>query len=371
MKKKYIILCNSAEIGGAETMCVIIANKIISKKNSEVFFICYQNGRIFKRLDQRAEIKILSGKNSFQKAYSLNKFIKHLEGDLTIVSVVTGLNFIAALNIIHHKIFKNFDFYRSKNICLYSWEVNNLRSRKITKIKYLFNIFKLNIISLFSKKLICISRDIFDEFRRFLIYNKNLNKIGCPVYEMNPKIKEKLEISITKQDYIISISRHHPQKDLLLLVDIFYRLIKFGLMYKLHIYGEFNKNYTYLLRKKIKELNLESKVILFQPVTNIISAIKGAKFMLHTAAWEGLGNSLIESIYNGTPVVALNCPGGIKDYLRTGENGILINSRNADIIAETIISKNILLNKLKSSNMKETIIEYEANYVLDQLFNED
>ena len=41
------------------------------------------------------------------------------------------------------------------------------------------------------------------------------------------------------------------------------------------------------------------------------------------------------------------------------------------IIAETIMSKNILLNQLKSSNMKNTIIEYEANHVLDQLFNED
>ncbi len=368
--KKYIILCNSAEIGGAETMCVIIANKLISKKLAKVYFICYEDGEIFKRLDPKIKIKKLLGRKTFQKAYSLYKLIKNIDGDLIIISAVTGLNFIAALNIVNYMFFRIFKIYKCNKISLYSWEVNKLYNRKLTKLKYIFNIVKLNIISIFSKKIICISTDIFDEFKKLLILKKNLQKIGCPVFDSGVNAQKEKKISEIKENYIIAISRHHPQKDLLLLVDIYHNLLKFGFSYNLHIYGEYSKTYTSLLQKKIKYLGLERKIILFKPVPNIIGAIRGSKFMIHTAAWEGLGNSLIESIYHGNPVVALDCPGGIKDYLKSGKNGILIKSRSAEFIAKTIIDKKILLNKLKSSNMKNTIIKYEADFVLDQLFNE-
>jgi len=140
-----------------------------------------------------------------------------------------------------------------------------------------------------------------------------------------------------------------------------------GFQLPLVIFGQPSSSVTPQLLDAIHTLNLHKHVVLVPPVENLYIYLVNASFMLHTAAWEGLGNSLIECLSVGTPVVAINCAGGIKDYLFTGINGILLETRNPDSLAECIMSNLETIKCLDPSRVSESVRAYSIEHICDQL----
>lgn len=61
-----------------------------------------------------------------------------------------------------------------------------------------------------------------------------------------------------------------------------------------------------------------------------------SSLLLHTAKSEGFGNVLVEALHVGTPVVALDCPGGPREILDGGRFGALVASHSAVDLADAV-----------------------------------
>jgi glycosyltransferase involved in cell wall biosynthesis len=117
---------------------------------------------------------------------------------------------------------------------------------------------------------------------------------------------------------VLGVGRFSAQKNFQLLIDAFAALRK-NRRARLIILGdgELRKE----LEARIQYLGLTEDVDLpgFDP--NPFRFMRRASVYVLCSAWEGLPTALIEALACGTPVVATDCPGGVREILRDGAFG--------------------------------------------------
>lgn len=110
------------------------------------------------------------------------------------------------------------------------------------------------------------------------------------------------------------------------------------------IVGNFNENNSYvkLIRNKIKELNLDKKVVLVGSVSDEVlkSMYKKADLFLmlstnNGADFEGYGLVYIEANGRGVPVIGPN-DSGVSDAIVSGKTGYIVNQFDSASVAKTI-----------------------------------
>ncbi|REG81417.1 glycosyltransferase [Algoriphagus antarcticus] len=98
-----------------------------------------------------------------------------------------------------------------------------------------------------------------------------------------------------------------------------------------------------VLKAKIAELNLENQVILIGNLDNrsLIEQISSSKILLMASEFEGFPMAIAEALSVGVPVISTSV-GDIPSFIRTGENGILLDKDYLDedykIGIETMLS---------------------------------
>ncbi len=94
--------------------------------------------------------------------------------------------------------------------------------------------------------------------------------------------------------------------------------------------GELEKK----LRQETKELGLEGQVTFagFVPHSEVPAYLQSANIFVRPSLSEGLGNSFLEAMAAGLPVVATPV-GGIPDFLENGKTGLFCEVRNPQSIA--------------------------------------
>ena len=92
-------------------------------------------------------------------------------------------------------------------------------------------------------------------------------------------------------------------------------------------------------RKKIETLikdeNLSDNVKILGFRTDVLELLGKADIFIFPSEIEGLSNAVIEAAYIGIPIVACDIP-GVNDIIDNGKSGILINTRNPEMMSEAI-----------------------------------
>ncbi len=92
------------------------------------------------------------------------------------------------------------------------------------------------------------------------------------------------------------------------------------------------------IRELIHKLDLDSRVYLKGVTNNVYQAIGEAKITILSSDFEGIPNSIIESMCVGVPVISTKCsPGGAELLIQDHENGILVERENPSQISDAII----------------------------------
>lgn len=145
----------------------------------------------------------------------------------------------------------------------------------------------------------------------------------------------------TRDKSILIAGRLAPQKNIQLAIKAFFKFSKIHNDYVLKIFGQGPQKNE--LESLIRKLGITSKVRLEGFSDRIYEEMNKAGMYLSTSNYEGISNSMLEALGLGMPVIVTDCPvGGARQYVRNGENGILIpvNDENALLHAMNYIADN-------------------------------
>ncbi len=154
-----------------------------------------------------------------------------------------------------------------------------------------------------------------------------------------------------RSKYVVSVGRLSSQKNQLLLLRAFRKIMDRIPEYELRIYGEESESgVKKLLCDYIEESGMRDRVRLMGQSSHLEEEISDASLFVLSSDYEGLPNALIEAMALGIPVISTDCPcGGPGELIEDGVSGILIPVRDEDRLADAML--NLLNNPCRAEEM--------------------
>lgn len=183
-------------------------------------------------------------------------------------------------------------------------------------------------VSRWTKKIICVSDYDKELALRFRICKKD------KLIRIYNGVRPSDGLNTDKENTIISVGRLTYQKDFLLLIESFYQS-KIDFILKIVGSGPDEE----IIKNKIKDLNLETKVILTGGLSpeEVRREMKKAKVFILISKYEGLPMTILEAMSEALPVIASHV-GGISEELAE-DSGLLVENNVADIVSKINLIK--------------------------------
>ena len=206
------------------------------------------------------------------------------------------------------------------------------------------------------------------------------NPIAVDKINLNAKTKAipaNLEKIFNNNFVFISVGRLDYRKNYESLIKAFKAVNELHPNSRLVILGE--GNYRDVLEELLVELEIVDLVSLTGFIDSPESIVSHADFFVSSSLYEGVSNSLLESLALGVPVIATDCPSGIGEIVTNGENGYLV-SMKGDIVKNLsermsfVIKDNRKLdpkriNKKIREDFDSKVVIKEYEDILNQLLN--
>jgi GalNAc-alpha-(1->4)-GalNAc-alpha-(1->3)-diNAcBac-PP-undecaprenol alpha-1,4-N-acetyl-D-galactosaminyltransferase len=162
-----------------------------------------------------------------------------------------------------------------------------------------------------------------------------------------------------KKNYIVTLGRLSKEKGQKYLIQAFAKINIPD--WSLHIVGDGP------LRRELedvaKNLGIEKKVIFHGHRKDFTAIFSESKIFALPSLSEGYPNALIEAMSVPLACISSDCPGGPRDIISNGENGLLVEPRNVAALAgalNELIENETLRNKLSDNAYKiRERLEYE------------
>ena len=348
-KIKILFVLPSLKAGGAERVISFLAKNLDQNVfEIKLAVVGFEKDAIY-NLDD-LDVTFFNQKRLLNGVYPLYKLIKNNNPDLvfgTIRHVNTLLGF-------YNLIFRNLSFIARES------SVMSIRNSISNSKKQIPN-FLLKFLYNHLDAIVCQSNDIKNDLIHELgIKESKLITINNPITQIK-------QLSISKTEYpeiikFITIGRLSEEKG-------HQRILKGLAKVKNYSYS-----YTIIgsgpLELKIKDLANELGVldnIKFIPYTSeVLENLSKSDYFIQGSYVEGFPNAVLESCSVGTPVLAFDCPGGTKEIIEDGINGVLavteddfaktLHNLNETPIFERTVVRASVLTKFSSQKI---IKEYE------------
>ncbi|QKJ22281.1 glycosyltransferase [Poseidonibacter lekithochrous] len=315
---KILQVIPNLNTGGAEKFCIDLSNEL-SKDNEVILCSLFDiNESMFlaNKINDNVKVVTLGKKlgadwKIFFKIYSL---IKKEKPD--IIHTHLKALFYSILSIF---LFKNLKFFHT---------IHNIATKENSKIfmniyNILFNKFGVKPVAI-SEKVLKTVHDVYGTNHKIKIDNGVLRPMTTDLLDNVKKEIEDLKINQDTKVFL-NIARISPQKNQMMLVEVFNKLIEEGNNIILLIIGEDST--------VEKEYYNSVKLISKQGITflglrnNIADYLYYSDVFCLSSDYEGLPITLLESMSMGclpicTPV------GGIPDVIKTEVNGLLAIDKN-------------------------------------------
>lgn len=152
---------------------------------------------------------------------------------------------------------------------------------------------------------------------------------------VQPNFKEK---DLNK---VVLLARYHKEKQVDHAIKAFSEVVKKIPDAKMELYGFGVEETNFKIM--IKELNLEHNVFVSGITNTPAKVFRENGISLLTSKYEGFGLVILESLANGTPVIAYNIKYGPDDMIIHDHNGLLVEPNNINQLSKAIIK--LLSNK--------------------------
>lgn len=199
-----------------------------------------------------------------------------------------------------------------------------------------------------SKNVFCVSKNIESDYHRWA-YGNSDNAITLYLgIDATPSLHKKSEIRQAlnlPQDKIllVNIAAKEHLKGIDLMLKALAELKKSGydnVMF-VHIGGlrqdnKFNRRYEQSLCNLAKELNIENDVVWLGKRADINDILPAFDIYVHPSREEGFGVVLLEASVAKLPLIGAKV-GGIPEIISDGENGLLFETENVNLLVKSII----------------------------------
>jgi glycosyltransferase involved in cell wall biosynthesis len=187
-----------------------------------------------------------------------------------------------------------------------------------------------------------------------------------------------------RKNTIVSVGRLDDNKNQILLIRAFGKIMDEFPEYKLVIYGDGPSRQKF--EKEAAEIEAfktavsgssvdgsktdDSRIIFMGNVSGVADKIRDAGIFVLTSRQEGMPNALIEAMSMGLACISTDCPcGGPRDLIRDGENGILIpmgdDSSMENSLADAL--RSLMSDTEKIASMAKAAADVRNNYSPDKI----
>jgi len=341
MKRKILFFIPSMMGGGAERVFSLIINHLDREKFSPILAVVKKEGVFLNSLPD--DIKII------EVEAKLMKFISHLIHSVfkvkmdvyfsifTIPKVIKQIKPNVIFSTLPHLniVIASVKFFTSKNISYIPRETSvpsvvnkNVRCAKLFDILYRTFYPKFDII-------VCPSVHVKNDLMlNFKIPTKKLKVIHNPIdIDYIKKMSDEHITYFDKKKFnLLAVGRLDYTKGFDFLLKAFAKLK--NNTFHLTIIGE-GKDKD-MLRNLSKDLKIDDKVSFLGFQQNPYVYMKQADIFILSSRFEGFPNVVLEANACGTPVIAFDSPGGIKEIITDGVNGIMVKYCDIEDLALTI-----------------------------------
>jgi len=342
----------------------------LSDKERFQHYLIFQGGEKIEKELSEMGIKVLVS-NSLKKKISIKAFkdiymfIKKNDISIIHTHLIKPYAIAGLLNIFLRKkfIFNYHGLFLSNNIYYGAFE----------KIVYRLIHFIINLLGTVNAVLVPSRRS-----KELLMKETHLFPVPTVYYNgyniqsnnsQNSSVVEKIQ-EIKKGGIIIAmVARLQIQKRIDRAIDIFktIHLLKKNIFLLIFGDGELKQK----LIEQAKVSGIESKIIFFDYVTNLISYYSYFDILLFTSEWEGTPLSMFEAMANKVPMVAPDV-GGFKEIIEENNCGIIYapgNMRDAEEKLSKLIEDNNLRKELGESGRMAVEKKYNAHNFIRQIEN--
>ncbi len=164
---------------------------------------------------------------------------------------------------------------------------------------------------------------------------------------------------------VISVGRYVFDKGFDMLIDAWKIVQEKHKDWQLYIYGS---GYKENLIAQINSLELNASCFLEEPVMNIEEKYLESSIFALCSRHEGFGMVIAEAMACGVPPVSFNCPGGPKDIIQDGIDGILVEHENIDQMAQKIcyLIENRSIRDQMGKQAKINIQRFKLERIMEQ-----
>jgi glycosyltransferase involved in cell wall biosynthesis len=159
---------------------------------------------------------------------------------------------------------------------------------------------------------------------------------------------------------MVSIGRLTKQKDFSTLIKAFSQ-VRQSIPARLIILGEGEERPA--LEALARQLCLEQDLSMPGFVPNPYPFLTRAAVFVLSSKWEGLPTVLVEALYCGVPVIAMDCPSGPREILQGGKFGKLVPVGDTASLTQTIL---VTLSGKPNRPPHESWQEFELDTILNQ-----
>jgi len=359
MSKKVTLVINSLRGGGAEKVCVSLANGLV-KRGFEIELVVLGLKESVRKKELSSDVKLIDF-NVHNARKSIPAFRQYIKQNKP--KVILSFNREISIILILLRMLFHFEFrLLSRNINFFSLEKNYKKGLwHGVIVNYLIKKF----YSL-SDYIIAQSSEMGKDLKSYLdLSNNKVIVINNPIngeIEKYMSSKKNSSVKVKKEDYFLCVGRLEEQKAFHYAIDAFLVIHKKYPDIRLKIVGKGNLEAK--LKEQVYKLGIEKNVDFEGFQSNMIPYFLSAKATLLTSLYEGFPNVLVESIALGTPVVSFDCPSGPSEIIEDEVNGYLVKYKDI-----THLQKCMEMALVKSWN-NEKLIDSVSYYSSDNILSQ-
>lgn len=327
--KIVAILLPDLRAGGAERVCVNLANALAHRGYSVHLLLMQRRGELLAELDGSIRVVDLGATRVRNSLRTLTAYLSESKPDallaniwpLPVIALVARMLARCRTRII--------------SVTHTTWSRSELFEKVLTRLS-----IKLSM-RLFYPCLdarVAVSDGAADDLSRISGVDRNrITTIYNPIVGASSPEVEAVSLPSAwaegVHDKVLAVGTLKTIKDFPTLVRAFARLRE-KRDARLLILGEGEERAT--LEPLIASLGLDASVLLAGHASDPRPYYRTADLFVLSSMCEGFGNVIVEALEQGTPVVSTDCPSGPREILEDGKYGTLVPVGDADALARAM-----------------------------------